>query len=60
MTNQATTIITWAAAQTNGHGAHIDALTHALESGRIEESAKTEVEAKKAEWVQEHNSRFAA
>ena len=60
MTNQATTIITWAASQANGHGAHIEALTHALESGRVEESARSEVEAKKTEWVKEHNSRFAA
>ncbi len=60
MTNQAVIIIKWAASETNGHGAHIDALTYALESGRVEESAKSEIEAKKSEWVKEHNNRFAA
>jgi len=58
MTSEANKIITWAAAESNGHGAHISALTTAIESGRVSSSVVTELKAKRSEWVSEHNSRF--
>ena len=60
MTNQAAKIITWATSEFNENGAHVEALTMALESGRVEGQARIEGLAKKEEWVREHNIRIAS
>ena len=58
MTTTATKIITWAANESNGHGAHIEALTHALNSSEIDSETRGIVEAKRSEWAAEHQARF--
>jgi len=50
-------IINWAASESNGHGAHIEALNHALTTD-LNEATRKEVEQKRTEWVLEHNARF--
>ena len=50
MTNEAYKIIQWALLDQNSYGGHIDALTYAINSGRIKGATLSQVEAKRAEW----------
>lgn len=56
MTNESKKIVNWAAAQSNGHGAHISALTDAINSGRVSDSVVEELKITRKEWNKEWNS----
>ena len=58
MKNQAQKIINWAASESNAHGAHMQALTHAIENGNLPLETIEHLENKMAEWVLEHDKRL--
>ena len=56
--NTATKVINWAASQSNAHGAHIEAISHAINTGDFTTEVTAEIEAKRKEWVSEHETRL--
>jgi len=52
-------IIGWAANQSNGHGAHIQAISHVLENDEtLTLDEADELKSKRSEWSDEHSHRF--
>ena len=52
-------IINWAANESNAYGAHISALTYAIDGDRITSATRVELKAVRSEWVAEQNKRIA-
>lgn len=51
MTTEAKKIIGWALTEQNNYGGHIDALTYAINSGRIQGETLEQVKQKRTEWA---------
>jgi len=51
MTNETKKIIDWALTEYNNYGGHIDALTHAINSGRVQGLTLEQIKEKRTEWA---------
>ena len=53
MNNEAKKIIRWAQKDFNNYGGHIDALTYAINSGRVQGETLEQIKEKRTEWAAE-------